>query len=207
MRAKRLHILSLAAGILALGWGLWGMGDPLASMASYTAALMTLNQIAPPLLLLALQRRVPDGVLAEILFDPVAASLVFVGLSVAVSLPGIFDRSLAGALYAAPLGLLELIAGLMFWAQLTPTTRRIARPWLAGALGWLGSLPMVVVALVWMLWPDVLYTPYLDVICRWNVPPITDQRWAGFVMFLAGLPLQFAAAWLLLGIGRRSETV
>jgi len=205
MRADRLRMLSLICGILVLAGGFWGIRDPLASMASYTAALMVLNQIAPPLLLLALPRRVANGVLADILFDPMAASLVFVGLSVAVSLPGIFDRSLAGALYAAPLGLLELIAGLMFWGQLTPATRRIARPGLAGTLGWLGSLPMMVVALVWMLWPDVLYTPYLDVICRWDVPPITDQRWAGFVMFLAGLPLQFAAAWLVLGLGGTAD--
>ena len=145
MRADRLRILSAICGVLMLGWGFWGIHDPLASMASYTAALMVLNQIAPPLLLLAVPRRVAGGVFGDMLFDPLAASVVFVGLSVAISLPGIFDRSLAGALYAAPLGLLELIAGLMFWGQLMPATRRIARLWLAGTLGWLGSLPMMVV--------------------------------------------------------------
>ncbi|MHB1515689.1 MAG: hypothetical protein ACYCVY_08270 [Acidiferrobacteraceae bacterium] len=40
--------------------------------------------------------------------------------------------------------------------------------------------------------------PYLDVICIWNIPPLTDQRWAGFVMLAAGLPLQLASVWRLL---------
>jgi hypothetical protein len=30
---------------------------------------------------------------------------------------------------------------------------------------------------------------------------LLDQKWAGFVMFLAGMPLQLAAAWLLLELG------
>jgi len=202
MRADRLRVASLLVGLLPLAWGFWGMRNPLASMASYTAALMTLNQIAPPFLLLALPTQSGRGALADMLFDPVAASVVFVGLSVAVSLPGIFDHSLVDALYTVPLGLLEFISGLMFWAQVMPATRRITRAWLAGVVGWLGSLPMMVVAVVWMLWPDVLYTPYLDVICRWDLPPIADQRWAGFVMFLAGMPLQLTAAWLTLGLDR-----
>jgi cytochrome c oxidase assembly factor CtaG len=49
--------------------------------------------------------------------------------------------------------------------------------------------------------PDVLYTPYLDVICRWNIPPLVDQRWAGLVMFVAGVPVQLVSVWLLLGLG------
>jgi putative membrane protein len=40
-----------------------------------------------------------------------------------------------------------------------------------------------------MLSPDVLCTPYLDVICRWNIPPIVDQRSAGLLMFAAGVPV------------------
>ena len=58
---------------------------------------------------------------------------------------------------------------------------------------------MTAVAIVWMLADNVLYTPYLDVICRWNIPPLMDQRWAGFVMFVAGIPLQLAATYLMIG--------
>lgn len=179
-----------------------GLRDPLASMAGYTAALMALNQVAPPLLLLAVRDRTPRIPWLDALLDPWSACLVFVGLSVAISLPGVLDPSLANALYALPLGLLELLSGLMLWAQLMPATRRIRRDWLAGGLAWGASIPMTVVALAWMLWPRVLYTPYLDVICRWDIPPLADQRWAGFVMFAAGAPLQLAGVWLLLGLGR-----
>ena len=194
--------LAALSGILVVALAASGIRDPLASMASYTAALMAMNQIAPPLLLLA----IPPGAsakrcagLAALVLDPFAATAVFVGLSIAVSLPGVFDPGLANALYAAPLGAMELLSGLLFWAQFMPATRRIARPWAAGALAWAGSIPMTVVAVVWMLSPDVLYTPYLDVICRWNISPLADQRWAGLVMFVAGVPLQLAGAWILLG--------
>ena len=190
----------VALGLLVALAGFAGLRTPLASMASYTAALMALNQVAPPLLLLALPRRV-----VWLLFDPVLATVVFVALSVGVSLPGLLNPTLANAIYAGPLGAMEMVAGLMFWGQLLPTTRHLTRPWQAALLGWLGSLPMTAVAVVWMLAPDVIYTPYLDVICRWDVPPLADQRWAGLVMFAAGVPLQAAGAWALLGLGRRGS--
>ena len=67
---------------------------------------------------------------------------------------------------------------------------------------------MGAVAVVWMLAPRVLYAPYLDVICRWNLPPLLDQKWAGLVMLVAGIPMQLAATWLLLdpiGMDRASR--
>jgi putative membrane protein len=174
---------------------------------------MALNQIAPPLLLLALPDTIRVGLrgsgkgdaLVSFLLDPWAATTLFIGLSIAVSLPGVFDPSVANALYAAPLGVLELLSGLLFWAQFTPATRRIRPAWLAGAVAWIGAMPMTVVAVVWMLSPDVLYTPYLDVICRWNIPPLVDQRWAGLLMFVAGVPVQLVGVWLLLGSSRRID--
>lgn len=190
-----------ATGIVVTVVASLGLRDPLASMASYTAALMALNQIAPPLLLLALDRPGPRAArfLAATL-DPILAFTAFCTLSVAVSLPGIFEPTLANALYAAPLGLLELGTGLMMWAQAMPATRQVHSAWRVALLLWVASVPMTAVAVVWMLSPDVLYTPYLDVICRWNVPPLVDQKWAGFVMFAAGMPMQLAAVWLLLGL-------
>lgn len=199
-----------AAGFAALVvfcLGAFGLRDPLASMVSYTTALMALNQIAPPLLLLALPS--PAGAPSPwaTLLDSWVGTIVFVGLSVAVSLPGVFDPSVANALYAAPLGLFELIAGLLFWAQFMPATRVIRRSWVAGLLAWAGGVPMTVVALIWMLSPDLLYTPYLDVICRWDISPLADQRWAGLVMFVAGAPLQMVGVWFLLGLGPSGEHV
>jgi len=194
-------------GILVVAISAIGLHDPLASMSSYTAALMALNQIAPPLLLLSLPAamrtrqlgRGKAGALFNFLLDPWAATILFVGLSIAVSLPGVFDPTLVNALYAAPLGFLELLSGLLFWAQFAPATRSIRQRWLAGALAWIGAMPMTIVAVVWMLSPHVLYTPYLDVICQWDVPPLVDQRWAGLLMFVAGVPVQLVGVWLLIG--------
>jgi hypothetical protein len=163
-----------------------------------------LNQIAPPLLLLAIpqlrvgRRSRGEAALVDLLLDPWAATTLFIGLSIAVSLPGVFDPSVANALYAAPLGVLELLSGLLFWAQFMPATRRIEPAWLAGGLAWVGAMPMSVVALIWMLSPEVLYTPYLNVICRWNIPPLLDQRWAGLLMspgFARSEPPQTRRAW------------
>jgi cytochrome c oxidase assembly factor CtaG len=209
-RVGTLRVLAAVSGTLVVALAALGLRDPLASMSSYTAALMALNQIAPPLLLLALPGTVRVGLpgcgkaaaLANLLLDPWAATTLFICLSIAVSLPGVFDPSVANALYAAPLGLLEL-SGLLFWAQFMPATRRIRPAWLAGAVAWIGAMPMTVVAVVWMLSPDVLFTPYLDVICRWNIPPLVDQRWAGLLMFVAGVPVQLVGVWLLLGSSRR----
>jgi putative membrane protein len=203
--AREGSALRLSAGVAGLAVAATAaacLRDPLASMASYTAALMALNQLAPPLLLAALPR--PHGaaaVAAAVLFDPIAALAAFGALSAGVSLPGLLNPTLAGALYAAPLGALELLTGLMIWAQVMPATRRLRADWRVALLVWIGTLPMTVVAAVWMMAPAVIYTPYLDVICRWDVPPLVDQKWAGFVMLLAGMPLQLAAAWVLLGLG------
>ncbi len=184
-----------------------GLRNPLASMASYTAALMILNQLAPPLLLAALPR--PSRHLAKfyaIVFDPAMTFVAFVALGVAVSLPALLNPTVADALFAMPLGLLELATGLMIWGQLAPQTRQIRGDWRLALLLWLASLPMSAVAVVWMLAPRVLYTPYLDVLCRWNLPPLVDQKWAGLIMFAAGVPLQLGAAWVVLGLSRDDVT-
>lgn len=202
------HLCGVGA-VAALIAAIAGLRDPLASMASYTAGLMTLNQLAPPLLLLALPRggrwdaaepgHVASG-MAHWLSDPWVAWCVFVGVTVAVSLPGIFEPAVANALFSLPIGLLELACGILLWRQIFRDTRSLDADWKAGIFGILAGVPMTVVAVVWMLSPSVLYTPYLDVICRWDISPLQDQRWAGLVMLLAGVPLQLASLWLLLGL-------
>jgi putative membrane protein len=57
-------------------------------------------------------------------------------------------------------------------------------------------MPMTVVALAWMLSSNVIYTPYLDVICRWDIPPLADQNGRASSRSYPAL-LQLAAAWLL----------
>lgn len=203
MNNSGLRLASALAGIAVILAGYaFGLRNPLASMTAYTAALMAVNQLAPPLLLASIPRgwgRLPW--LSDVVFDPAVALLCFVVLGVAVSLPSVLDPSVADALYAAPLGLLELVTGLMIWGQMLPATRRLAHGWQVATLVWIASLPMGAVAVVWMLAPRVLYAPYLDVICRWDLPPLLDQKWAGLVMLAAGIPMQLAATWVLLDPG------
>ncbi|WP_043286709.1 cytochrome c oxidase assembly protein [Paraburkholderia oxyphila] len=206
------HALSgVAAGVL-IGAAASSLRNPLSSMASYTAALMVLNLWVPPLLLASVPastwaswRGVPAPAaargLAGWLLDPWVAASVFVLLSVMVSLPGIFEPALVNALFSAPLGIAELCSGLLFWCQLFRCLRAIRHDWQAGLFVLLGTMPMMAVAVVWMFSQNVLYMPYLNVICQWNVPPLVDQHWAGFVMLFAGLPLQIVGMWRLAGLG------
>jgi len=199
----------------AAGASLIGLRDPLASMTDYTAALMALNQLAPPLLLLAVPHRRqnpphPPRVLrpvADWLLDPWVAGVVFTMVSIGISLPQIFEPALANALFAAPLGLLEFGAGLLLWAQILPSTSRFENDRSAGLFAIAMGVPMTVVAVVWITSPYVLYSPYLNVLCLWDLTPLQDQRWSGFVMLLLGVPMQLRGVWLLaLPDRRRSET-
>jgi hypothetical protein len=38
---------------------------------------------------------------------------------------------------------------------------------------------MTAVSVVWKLSPKALDTPYLNIIYRWNIPPLLDQKWSG----------------------------
>lgn len=202
------RIVCRFAGYGTAGASVIGLHDPLASMTDYTAALMALNQVAAPLLLLAVSNRTPHplkrlGPASDWLRDPWVAAVVFTMVSVGVSLPGIFEPALANALFAAPLGLLEFAAGVLLWAQLLPSTSRFEDDRSAGLFAIAMGVPMTVVAVVWMTSPDVLYSPYLDVLCLWNLTPLQDQRWSGFVMLILGVPLQLRGAWLILLPDRR----
>lgn len=183
----------------------WGLHNPLASMTSYTAALMCMGQIVSPLLLSGIPptvrarwHRPPHTAWSRWLLDAWVAAAVFVIVTLGVNLPGVFDTALANALFSGPIGLLLLISGVMFWAQLLAGCTALPARWIAGVYGWIGSLPMMLIAAVWVWSGQVLYTPYLDVLCLWNLSPLEDQHYAGLVMFAAGLPLQLRAAWLLI---------
>lgn len=183
----------------------WGLNNPLASMTDYTLALMTLGQIVSPFLLLgfppstrAVWHRGRNRVWAAWLLDPWVAFAVFVLLTLGVNLPGVFNTALADALFSAPIGLLVMLGGFMVWAQLLAGSSAIPKRWMAGIYGWLVGLPMMVIAAVWVWSGHVLYTPYLNVLCIWNLSPLDDQHYAGLVMLIASLPLQLRSAWLLI---------
>ena len=199
------RMASFALGCLATLVAAWGLHDPLQSMTTYAAALMLLGQGVSPLLLLGIPRQA-RGVWreprqawwAKWLLDPWVAVAVFMLLTLALNVPGVFDTALSNAVFSAPFGVLLLLGGLMMWAQLLDGSRGIRRRWLAGLVGWLAGLPMMLVAAVWVWSNHVLYMPYLDVLCLWNLSPLQDQHYAGLVMFVAGLPLQLRSAWMLI---------
>ena len=203
-RAKSLRILCATFGGAVIGLAVLGLQNPLASMVGYTCALMALNQITPPLLLVVVPKtwwttmvsKFPEA--SEWVFDPWVGGTVFVLLAFGVSLPEIFEPALANALFSAPLSLLELLAGLLVWAQLVTGPRRIGEDWKAGLFAIAVGAPMNIVDAVWMMTPHVLYTPYLNVICLWNLTPLQDQQWSGFAMLAAAVPLQLAGTWRLL---------
>ncbi|WP_449370571.1 cytochrome c oxidase assembly protein [Thiomonas sp.] len=183
----------------------WGLHNPLASMTGYTIALMTMGQIVSPLILIGFPPQVRaqwhaprHDAWSVWLLDAWVAAAVFIILTLGVNLPGVFNSALSNALFSGPIGLFLLASGLMFWAQLLPGCSSLAHRWVAGLYGWLGSLPMMIIASIWVWSGHVLYTPYLDVLCLWNLSPLDDQHYAGLVMFIAGLPLQLRAAWLLI---------
>lgn len=191
-------------GLIVMVTAFVGIHDALASMATYTSALMGLNQFAPPLMLLGLtpaqRTQMQSSGPGSWLLDPWVAVSTFIALTSIVSLPQVFDRSLVNAVFAAPLGVLELAAGTMLWFQILPSGRRHCPAWRLGVLGWVAGMPMMVVGVVWIWSGRILYAPYLNVICQWNVTPLQDQRWAGMLMVLFGLPLQLRSAWLISSI-------
>ena len=199
------RMLCFAGGCVATLLAAWGLHDPLQSMTVYAGALMLLGQGVSPLLLLGVPRELRAGWhrpqrrwWAQWLLDPWVAVAVFMLLTLALNVPGVFDTALSNALYSGPFGVLLLVGGLMMWAQLLDGSRGIRRRWLAGLVGWLAGLPMMLVAAVWVWSPRVLYMPYLDVLCLWNLSPLQDQHYAGLLMFIAGFPLQLRAAWMLI---------
>lgn len=199
----RVALFALGCALVA-GSGA-GLSNPLASMTTYTLALMLLGQVIAPFLLLGLPpqtwahwRQGRARLVVDWLLDPWVAFVVFGLLTVGVNLPGILNTALANALYTAPIGLLSLVAGLLIWAQLLPASTSLRHAWAAGLYGWAASLPMMVIGLLWLWSSQVIYTPYLNVLCVWNLSPLADQHYAGLVMLAAGLPMQLRSAWLLI---------
>lgn len=62
------------------------------------------------------------------------------------------------------------------------------------------------VAAVWLYSPAVLYSPYVNVPCLWNLTPLQNQQISGLVMLMAGMPaLALALMQVLGGLLKLSE--
>ena len=181
----------------------------LGSMALYMTRLMLLAELLPPLLVLGLPpgRLRVGGRWASVLswlLDPWVALALWSTVIIFWNVPATFSASLVSNTAGGLLPLLYLLGGLLSWAViLRPLPGVQAQHY--GNRGWfglLGSLPMMVVAAVWLYSPRVLYAPYVGALCLWNTTPLQNQVSSGYVMMLAGLPgmalsLAQLMAWLI----------
>lgn len=184
------------------------------SMALYMARLMVLAEFIPPLLLLGLPggirlapRRLPGRVLG-VLLDPWVALAVWSAVIIFWNVPAGFNASVVTNSAAQLLPWLYLLSSLMVWGVVLRPLPGV-QPHHVGSRGWFGllaALPMMAVASVWLYSPKVLYTPYVNALCLWNLSPLQNQQWSGWIMMLAGLPGMFLAfGQLILWLIRLSE--
>lgn len=165
------------------------------SMALYMARLMVLAEVVPPLLLLGFPRLSPDprsafGRVLGLLLDPWVALAVWTAVIVFWNVPAGFNASVVSNTAAPLLPLLYLLSSLMVWGVVLRPLPSV-QPATIGNRGWFGllsALPMMSVAAVWLYSPKVLYTPYVNALCLWNLTPLQNQQISGWVMMIAGLP-------------------
>ena len=157
--------------------------------------LIELLSTAPARLLglpggLKLNRQSPSGRLLSVLLDPWVALAVWAAVIIFWNVPAGFNASVVTNSAAQLLPWLYLLSSLMVWGVVLrplPTVQHAD----VGSRGWFGllaALPMMAVAAVWLYSPKVLYTPYTNALCLWNLSPLQNQQWSGWIMMIAGLP-------------------
>lgn len=200
------------------GWILWFLATQSRSsamtgqsMALYMGRLMVLAEVVPPLLILALPV-LKVGALSRrilsVLLDPWVVLAVWTAVIVFWNIPAGFNASVVTNSAAQLLPWLYLLSSLMVWGVvLRPVPD--AQPVHVGSRGWFGllaALPMMAVASVWLYSPKVLYTPYANALCLWNLSPLQNQQWSGWIMMIAGIPsLALAFGQLLLWLIRLAD--
>lgn len=165
------------------------------SMALYMARLMVLAEMVPPLLLLGLPRMqlAPRSLLGRVLgvlLDPWVAFAVWTAVIIFWNIPAGFNASVVTNSAAQLLPWLYLLSSAMVWGVVLRPVPSV-QPVNIGSRGWFGllsALPMMAVASVWLYSPKVLYTPYANALCLWNLSPLQNQQWSGWIMMIAGLP-------------------
>lgn len=166
------------------------------SMALYMGRLMVLAEIVPPLLVLGIPRGIridPRGWAARVLgvlLDPWVALAVWAAVIVFWNVPAGFNASVVTNTAAALLPALYLLSSLLVWSVILRPLPNVQPAGIGsrGGFGLLAALPMMAVASVWLYAPRVLYTPYVNALCLWNLSPLQNQQLSGWIMMLAGIP-------------------
>lgn len=166
------------------------------SMALYMGRLMLLAELVPPLLVLGIPRGVkinPRGAAGRvlgILLDPWVALAVWSAVIIFWNVPAGFNASVVTNTAAALLPALYLLSSLLVWSVILRPLPDVQPAGMGsrGGFGLLAALPMMAVASVWLYAPQVLYTPYVNALCLWNLSPLQNQQLSGWIMMLAGIP-------------------
>lgn len=180
------------------------------SMALYMGRLMVLAELVPPLLVLGIPRAVALdprrglGRVLGLLLDPWVALALWAAVVVFWNVPAGFNASVVSNSAAQLLPALYLLSSLLVWAVVLRPLPAV-QPASIGSRGWFGllaALPMMSVAAVWLYSPRVLYTPYVNALCLWNLTPLENQQLSGWIMMVAGIPAMALAfvqlmAWLI----------
>lgn len=192
----RVALFTVALGLWFLATQSRSSGLTGQSMALYMARLMVLAEVVPPLLILglpsglSLSPRSWPGRLLSVLLDPWVALSVWAAVIIFWNVPAGFNASVVTNSAAQLLPWLYLLSSLMVWGVVIrplPTVQ-FANVGSRGWFGLLAALPMMAVASVWLYAPKVLYTPYANALCLWNLSPIQNQQWSGWIMMIAGIP-------------------
>lgn len=180
------------------------------SMALYMGRLMVLAEVVPPLLVLGIPRGVALdprrglGRVLGLLLDPWVALALWAAVIVFWNVPAGFNASVVSNSAAGLLPALYLLSSLLVWAVVLRPLPAV-QPASIGSRGWFGllaALPMMSVAAVWLYSPRVLYTPYVNALCLWDLTPLQNQQFSGWIMMVAGIPAMALAfvqlmAWLI----------
>ncbi|SEI69708.1 putative membrane protein [Deinococcus reticulitermitis] len=191
------------AALFALGTALWFLVTQTGttaytgqSMALYMGRLMVLAEAVPPLLVLGVPWRVelsprrPLGRVLGLLLDPWVALATWAAVVIFWNVPAGFNASLVSNTAAPLLPMLYLLSSLMVWGVVLRPLPSVQAATI-GHRGWFGliaALPMMSVAAVWLYSPKVLYTPYVNALCLWNLTPLQNQQISGWIMMIAGFP-------------------
>ncbi|WP_022801110.1 cytochrome c oxidase assembly protein [Deinococcus ficus] len=210
------RVLSFAVGMVLLFLTTQSLAGTMtqSSMALYMARLMVLAELVPPLLVLGVPRGVrldPRrglGRVLNILLDPWVALALWTAVIVFWNVPAGFNASIVTNTAASLLPALYLLSSLLVWGVVLRPLPSV-QPAGIGSRGWFGliaSLPMMAVAAVWLYARDVLYTPYVNALCLWNLTPLQNQQISGWIMMLAGMPaLALAFIQLMMWLIKLSE--
>lgn len=165
-----------------------------------------LMMVAPPLMLLGVAgMKMPHfswwrrfDPLWRKMVSPWPALLIFTGVLFVWHIPQLYDTTLT----VEPVHVFEhltfIASGFIFWWPVVDPMRNIrprplASPMQKVALLTLAGIPATILGLIFSLTPSIWYSFYAAAPRLWGISALTDQQWAGAVMFGGGNVIYFIA--------------